>query len=196
MTIIISSIKIVSISSVKSVTLPDEIEREESTINLQGHCINEASLDEMQNDAARSFVEIASQENLRRYQPLNTNLGADTSQSSAPRPRNLSPVRKPKWKFEDPGATQRKICSIPDGTLRLLMLNDFPHSIHVKIVSHGIDERLEHVILLLHHFEGTEDFLESLAKRLHRRQPNSAYILLRGIEPVHPENYDYHRASL
>lgn len=181
------------ISSVNSVPLPDDIQREEATLNLQSQFTNEVSLDESQKDAARSSVSDASPENLRRHQRLNTSLG--TSQSSARTPRNLSPSSQLKWEFEDLRDKQRQIRLIPDGTPRLPTRNDFPHSICVKIVSHEIDEQLEHVIILLHLYTGTEDSLESLAKRLNRRQPNSSYILLRGIEPVNPGNSGYHWAD-
>ena len=61
---------------------------------------------------------------------------------------------------------------------------DFPKSISLTIVPRVTEKPVEHVVVLLHDFAGTEITLEDFAKRLRDGQPETAFILLRGVAPV------------
>lgn len=169
--------------------------KEHATFDFEDNDHNEAAPDESPSSAIRSPAFIPSHGISDQHHSLNGNLPVDTSLSPAPTPRNLSSTSHLKQKFENLRETQRQLHLKPDGKPILPTPGHFPHSISVKIVPNGIDEPLEHVIILLHDYTGTEESLEILARRLNRTQSNSAYVLLRGIEPVDPGNCGYHWAD-
>lgn len=96
-----------------------------------------------------------------------------------------------KQRLENLKKVQSELRLTSDDDPRLPMEDDFPHFISLKIISNDIDEPLEHAIILLHHRGCTEESLESLARRLNKRQHNSAYILLRGFHTVYPADCGY-----
>lgn len=171
----------------------DNIEGQEHTArDLED---NESVFVESPNNTTGSSIYIPPQRSSDQPHTLNGNLQVDTSLSPAPTPRNLSPASHLKQKFENLREKQKELRLKSDGTPRLPTRDDFPHSVSIKIIPNAIDEPLEHIIILLHQYSGTEEFLESLAMRLNKRQPNSAYVLLRGVEPVEPGNCGYHWAD-
>ena len=79
---------------------------------------------------------------------------------------------------------QETILSSGNGPSRLPTRDDFPRSMSLAVVPRMTEKPVEHVVILLHEFGGTEETLEAFALRLRERQPETAFILLRGVESV------------
>lgn len=58
--------------------------------------------------------------------------------------------------------------------------SDFPQSLTLSIIPTTSKEQIKNMVILLHPRGGTEESLEELAKKLHEREPETAFILLRG----------------
>ena len=82
-----------------------------------------------------------------------------------------------------------------DGVPRDPTQEDFPKSISLTVVPRATEKPVEHAVVLLHDFAGTEKTLEPLATRLRNRQPETAFILLRGVAPVPTWNSGHHSAG-
>lgn len=67
---------------------------------------------------------------------------------------------------------------------RLPTQADFSPPISLIISQEELDEPIEHIIIYLHELGGNEFSLEKLARRLKKRLPRSAYLLIRDVQPV------------
>ena len=72
---------------------------------------------------------------------------------------------------------------------------DFPKSISSLVVPRVTEKPVEHVVVLLHDFAGTEKTLESFAKKLRDRLPETAFVCLRGVAPVPTGNSGHNWAD-
>lgn len=100
-----------------------------------------------------------------------------------------------KQNFDILRRSQGEIPSKSIGSPCLPIKADFHPSISLLISPDELDEPLEYLIIYLHQFGGNEASLEILARRLKRRLPNSAYILIRGVEPAPSQINGYHWAD-
>lgn len=105
---------------------------------------------------------------------------------------NLPPASRLEEDVESLGRIQEEISSASNGSPRAPTQSDFP-SLLSLVVSQELDEPVEHIIIYLHQFGGNETSLENLARTLRRRVPRSAYVLLRGIEPVSSRSNGFYR---
>ena len=105
---------------------------------------------------------------------------------------NSSPSNRLKHSFEILRTSQGDIPSKHNSPPCLPIETDFSPSVSLVISQAELDEPVEHLIIYLHQFGGNETSLESLARRLRRRLPRSAYILVRGVAPVPSESNAFH----
>ena len=70
---------------------------------------------------------------------------------------------------------------------------DFPSSLSVKIVNPV--KPVQNCIILMHNLANNEASLKSLAQTLQSKQPEAAFILLRGLQPIEQGNSGYHWAD-
>lgn len=107
---------------------------------------------------------------------------------------NISPADPRIDRFENFRRIQENPRSMPTNTTQFPRFptgDDFAHFISMKICSDEVDDPVERIIIYLHHYGGNEASLEQLARRLRRKLPSSAYILLRGPHSVRLENGGY-----
>lgn len=79
---------------------------------------------------------------------------------------------------------QEELPSKSNGSPFLPTKADFSSSLSLIISQHEVDEPVEHIVIYLHQLGENEASLQTLAQSLKRRLPRSAYILIRGVEPV------------
>ena len=72
---------------------------------------------------------------------------------------------------------------------------DFPKSTSLTVVPRVTEKPVEYVVVLLHDYAGTEKTLEPFAKKLRDRQPETAFVLLRGVAPVPTGNSGHNWAD-
>lgn len=115
-------------------------------------------------------------------------------------PRNSSPNSRFAHMFENLRRSQHNLPPTPDNLPRIPTKADFlPHismTIYPDDLNDPVDDPVEHIIIYLHQFGGDEKSLGRLARKLRGKLPRSAYILLRGIEPVSPGHNGYSWADL
>ena len=129
-----------------------------------------------------------------QHQPSTPNLTATTNPSSpnSNASRAVSPAGRLRQELE--GLRQRQESAhmiITEGTPRTPLRIDFPPSLSVSIVEPADEHEVEHCIVLLHDSTGNEESLSGLAKRLQKRLPESAFVLIRGLQAVEGGNSGY-----
>lgn len=97
-----------------------------------------------------------------------------------------------KHTFDILRSSQGDIPSKPSSPPCLPTETDFSPSVSLVISQAELDEPVEHLLIYLHHFGENETSMETLARRLRKRLPRSAYILVRGIAPVSSESSAFH----
>jgi len=108
---------------------------------------------------------------------------------------SVSPAGQRIIEFERLREVQESIPTIGNGAPRLPTPDDFPRSISTVVVPRATEKPVEHVVILLHDFGGTEMTLETFAIRLRERQPETAFVLLRGLESVPTGNSGHNWAD-
>ena len=107
--------------------------------------------------------------------------------------RAISPAAWLKKECEELRKKQEELQMYSNGPSRNPERDDFPRALSMKIFSSF--EPVESCIILLHNLANTEVSLESLVQVLRAKQPKSAFILLRGLQPIEPGNSGYHWAD-
>ena len=107
--------------------------------------------------------------------------------------RGISPVGWLKQHCEDLRRKQEEIQINIDGPSRTPVPADFPPALSMTIVSP--DQPVENCIILLHNLANNEASLGKHVHVLKSKQPQSAFILLRGLQPIEPGNSGYHWAD-
>ncbi len=140
-------------------------------------------------------------ENLEQYRPktqlpLSRTLEIDVPTSSpVARTGGVSPAGQRVKEFDRLSEVQESIPFNGSGAPRLPTRDDFPPSISSIIVPRVTEKPVEHVVVLLHDFGGNEETLETFAFRLRERQPETAFVLLRGLESVPTGNSGHNWAD-
>ena len=138
--------------------------------------------------------------NLRRLaeaqqQPVQPTLSDvfDTSIPSGGSSRAISPAGWLKRQCEELRKKQEELKINIDGPSRAPVQADFPRALSMKIVNPV--QPVESCIILLHNLANNEASLEEHVQTLKGEQPESAFILLRGLQPIEPGNSGYHWAD-
>ena len=129
-----------------------------------------------------------------QHQPSTPNLTANTNPSSpnSNASRAVSPAGRLRQELEGLRQRQESARMITlEGTPRTPLRIDFPPSLSVSIVEPTNEHEVEHCIVLLHDSTGNEESLSGLAKRLQRNLPESAFVLIRGLQAVEGGNSGY-----
>lgn len=103
-----------------------------------------------------------------------------------------SPSSRLKQNIDTLRSLQRDLPSKSNSAPRLPTQADFSPSTSLAISQDELDEPVDHIIIYLHQPGENDTSLETLARRLKRRLPRSAYILIRGVEPVASGSNGYH----
>ena len=128
-------------------------------------------------------------------QPVPPTLGVLT-ETSSPRggsSRAVSPAGWLKRECEELRKKQEELQITIDGPSRIPVRTDFPRALSMTIVPPV--KPVENCIILMHNLTNNETSLESHAQILQSKQPESAFILLRGLQPIEPGNSGYHWAD-
>ena len=107
--------------------------------------------------------------------------------------RDISPAGWLKKQCEDLRRKQEEIQINTDGPSRTPVPADFPPALSMTIVSP--DQPVESCIILLHNLANNEASLGKHVHVLKSKQPQSAFILLRGLQPIEPGDSGYHWAD-
>ena len=129
-----------------------------------------------------------------QHQPSTPNLTATTNPSSpnSNASKAVSPAGRLRQELE--GLRQRQESAhmiITEGTPRTPLRIDFPPSLSLSIIEPTNEHEVEHCIVLLHDSTGNEESLSGLAKRLQKNLPESAFVLIRGLQAVEGGNSGY-----
>ena len=128
-------------------------------------------------------------------EPIQSTLSDETNTSTYRRgnSRDISPAGWLKEQCDDLRRKQEDVQVNIDGPSRTPVPADFPPALSMTIVSP--DQPVENCIILMHNLASNE---ESLVKHVHilkSKQPQSAFILLRGLRPIELGNSGYHWAD-
>ena len=107
--------------------------------------------------------------------------------------RAVSPVGLLKMECEELRKQQEDLHMNIDGPPRTPRRVDFPSALSMKIVSPI--KPVKNCIILMHSIARNETFLEDHTQRLQTKIQESAFILLRGLQPIEPGNSGYHWAD-
>lgn len=108
--------------------------------------------------------------------------------------RRISPAD---WLKREHEALKQRLQHLPypgDRRPRLPTAADFPHALQVQIIPPFFEEHIEHVVVLLHQYGGSESSL-NLARKLHKQQPETSFVLLPRIEAMSTPKSGYHWAD-
>lgn len=157
--------------------------------SLGGHIESSSALAGSTNDNLRRLAEAQQQP------PIQTNLSesTNTSVSRGGSSRAISPAGWLKRHCEELRKKQEELQTNVRGPSRIPLQSDFPRALSMQIVSPI--QPVENCILLMHNLANNESSLEGLVQTLKSKQPESAFILLRGLQPVEPGNSGYHWAD-
>lgn len=130
-----------------------------------------------------------------QQEPLQPTLSNSTNPSAhrGGNSRGISPAGWLKNQCEDLRRKQEEIQINIDGPSRTPVRDDFPPALSMTIV--GPDQPVESCIILMHHLGNSEASLGKLVHILKSKQPQSAFILLRGLQPIELGNSGYHWAD-
>ena len=118
------------------------------------------------------------------------------SEVSTPRvgsSRAVSPAGWLKRECEELRKRQEELQITNDGPSRTPVRADFPRSLSMTIIPPV--KAAKNCIILLHSLANSEASLGSHAQDLHSKQSESAFILLRGLQPIEAGNSGYHWAD-
>ena len=118
---------------------------------------------------------------------------SNTSTHSGGNSRGISPAGWLKKQCEDLRRKQEDIQINIDGPSRTPVPADFPPALSMKIISP--DQPVESCIILMHNLADNEASLNQHVHILKSKQPQSAFVLLRGLQPIGLGNSGYHWAD-
>lgn len=130
-----------------------------------------------------------------QQQPVPPTLSVVTK-TSTPRggsSRAVAPAGWLKTECEGLRKKQEELQVNIDGPPRTPVRDDFPPALSMKIIDPI--KTVENCIILMHNSTNNEASLESHAQKLKNKQPESAFILLRGLQPIEHGNSGYHWAD-
>ena len=132
-----------------------------------------------------------------QHRPLTPNLTASTDPPSpnSNTSRAVSPAGRLRQELEDLRQRQESARILVEGSPRTPQRADFPPSLSMSIVAPDTEDEVEHCVVLLHQSTGNEESLGDLAKSLRRSLPESAFVLIRGLQAVRGGNSGYHWAD-
>ena len=132
-----------------------------------------------------------------QHRPLTPNLTASTDPSSpnSNTSRAVSPAGRLRQELEEVRQRQESARILVEGSPRTPQRADFPPSLSMSIVAPDTEAEVEHCVVLLHQSTGNEESLGDLAKSLRRSLPESAFVLIRGLQAVRGGNSGYHWAD-
>ena len=132
-----------------------------------------------------------------QHRPLIPNLTASTNPSSpnSNTSRAVSPAGRLRQELEELRQRQEGARILIEGSPRTPQKIDFPPSLSMSIVAPTNEPEVEYCVILLHQSTGNEESLGDLAKSLRRRLPESAFVLIRGLQAVSGGNSGYHWAD-
>ena len=130
-----------------------------------------------------------------QHEPIQPALGGaiNTSTNRNGNSRGISPAG---WLKSECEALRRKQDEIQiniDRPSRTPVPAYFPPALSMTIVSP--DQPVESCVILMHNLANNEASLDDLVRILKRKQPQSAFILLRGLQPIESGNSGYHWAD-
>lgn len=108
--------------------------------------------------------------------------------------RAVSPAGWLKRGCEEMRKRQSELQITNDGPSRTPVRADFPRSLSMAIIAPV--KPAKNCIILMHSLANNEASLESHAQDLHSKQSESAFILLRGLQPIEAGNSGYHWADV
>lgn len=117
----------------------------------------------------------------------------DTSPPKGGSSRAVSPAGWLKKECDELRKKQDELQINIEGPSRTPVRADFPRALSMIIVNPV--KRVENCIILMHNLTNNEASLESHAQILQSKQPESAFILLRGLQPIETGNSGYHWAD-
>lgn len=109
--------------------------------------------------------------------------------------RGLSTSDLLRKQCEEMRRKQEGINAHKDGPTRQPEPGDFPHSI-VSSILPAITKTVEHCVLLLNQYAGTETSLDPLARSLHADLAETTFISIRGPQVIYRENIAYRWGDL
>ena len=132
-----------------------------------------------------------------QHRPLTPHLTTSTNPSSpiTNTSRAVSPAERLRQELEELRQRQESARIIIEGSPRTPQRTDFPPSLSMSIVAPTTEPEVEHCVVLLHQSTGNEESLGDLAKSLRRSLPESAFVLIRGLQAVRGGNSGYHWAD-
>lgn len=130
-----------------------------------------------------------------QQEPIQSTLGDATNTSTYRRgnSRDISPAGWLKKQCDDLRRKQEDVQVNIDGPSRTPVPADFPPALSMTIVSP--DQPVESCIILMHNLANNEASLVKHVDTLKSKQPQSSFILLRGLQPIEPGNSGYHWAD-
>ena len=117
----------------------------------------------------------------------------NTSTNRGGNSRGISPAGWLKNQCEELRRKQEEVQINTDGPSRAPVPADFPRALSMTIVNP--EQPVESCIILMHNLANNEASLEKHVNILKSKQPQSAFILLRGLQPIEPGNSGYHWAD-
>ena len=132
-------------------------------------------------------------EALQQPVPPTLSVLTETSTPRGGSSRAVSPAGWLKRECEELRKKQEELQITIDGPSRTPVRADFPRALSMTIVPPV--KPVENCIILMHNLTNNEASLESHAQVLQSKQPESAFILLRGLQPIEPGNSGYHWAD-
>ena len=132
-----------------------------------------------------------------QHRPLTPHLTASTNPSStnSNTSRTVSPAERLRQELEELRQRQESARIFIEGSPRTPQRADFPPSLSISIIAPTTEPEVEHCVVLLHQSTGNEGSLGDLAKSIQRSLPESAFVLIRGLQAVRGGNNGYHWAD-
>ena len=127
-----------------------------------------------------------------RVQPTLSDV-TNTSTHSGGNSRGVSPAGWLKRQCDDLRKKQEEVQINIDGPSRTPVRADFPPALSMTIVSP--DQPVESCIILMHNLANNEESLGAHVQVIKSKQHQSAFILLRGLQPIESGNSGYHWAD-
>lgn len=104
-------------------------------------------------------------------------------------------VRAVEARFQELKQRHHDVPYTGDKTPRLPTRADFSPSILLQIVPERTEKDVEHIVIFLPHSGASESSLKKLALDLNKQQPETSFVLLRGLEEVPTPNGGYQWAD-
>ncbi|KAI4129438.1 MAG: hypothetical protein LQ338_002219 [Usnochroma carphineum] len=110
--------------------------------------------------------------------------------------RRLSTADQLKRTHELLKQTPQDLPNSRDRTPRLPQDSDFSQDYHVQVIPPYPDRHIRHGVVVLHQLGGSESSFTTLAWQLHRQQPETSFVLLKGLGAVPKPDSSYHQEDI